>query len=592
MDNPEGRPPPILDLTEDQDNRPNFVQPVLDLTEDVSQPALQQNPAPSLDRAELKKQFIDLLANVSKEDGNPSPSKGPCGCGHKHWLEGKEYDFVFRLPTSRGLIFLGYNMNDNPYTVAAEFISKHRLNEGTLDDTRLISAIAGEILDSTQQAQEQATPVQSTPLPASRPWNPYEATTGSAVGSHSRYDSTTGRWESVIPGSELKRLASSSGGTGGKPEDKEKHRLVAEEKKKLQTMKAKQAAEKERIRQQMKIARLEREEKIREEKRREEERKKQIKAQMTDGNLSWQVTTQSPQLPPATSSLSAPDILPSSSGHTADSPSFIPTPEWYEHKERDEDENGSEDEDEYEDTQDFQRLLEEGRAAWSAKAGAKKGRVQTLESLRKTEPEEPSVPTKKEEWTLPMMKHQYMQLEEAMFVGALDNAGFAPSEIQRDISLLRLLATHGAAPQPLRQSKKVENERMAGASEPPQSPTWFAGSGQSLRSSAPPPTAEKTGEVLGQEPGQPSGVPAQRVVVDNSKPTTTVAVKLSNGQRLVIKCNMTHTIAELRGHIDCEYPISQRYQLMLVYPRKILSDETVSVERAGLLNASIVQSLV
>lgn len=90
-----------------------------------------------------------LTSNQSSEpgpDGTKSATPGVCNCGFKHWFDGKEVDFVFGIQTSGGTLGLGYNDGDNPYTLAQEFISKHRLNENSLNDTTYISAIANSII--------------------------------------------------------------------------------------------------------------------------------------------------------------------------------------------------------------------------------------------------------------------------------------------------------------------------------------------------------------------------------------------------------------------------------------------------------------
>ena len=32
-----------------------------------------------------------------KQNGDRTPTQGPCECGYRHWCDGKEYDFVFQI---------------------------------------------------------------------------------------------------------------------------------------------------------------------------------------------------------------------------------------------------------------------------------------------------------------------------------------------------------------------------------------------------------------------------------------------------------------------------------------------------------------
>ncbi len=48
---------------------------------------------------------------VLRRDGDLSPSRGPCACGYRHWFEGREYDFVFDIRTTKGPLKLAVNAN-------------------------------------------------------------------------------------------------------------------------------------------------------------------------------------------------------------------------------------------------------------------------------------------------------------------------------------------------------------------------------------------------------------------------------------------------------------------------------------------------
>jgi UBX domain-containing protein 1 len=84
---------------------------------------------------------------------------------------------------------------------------------------------------------------------------------------------------------------------------------------------------------------------------------------------------------------------------------------------------------------------------------------------------------------------------------------------------------------------------------------------------------------------------ASSIIVDDSKPMTTIQVRLMDGSRLAIKCNLIHTIGDIRSHIEANRPSGKAMELRLSYPNKLLADENQTVQDAGLANATIVQRL-
>ncbi|RWS04252.1 NSFL1 cofactor p47-like protein, partial [Dinothrombium tinctorium] len=82
------------------------------------------------------------------------------------------------------------------------------------------------------------------------------------------------------------------------------------------------------------------------------------------------------------------------------------------------------------------------------------------------------------------------------------------------------------------------------------------------------------------------------IKIDETKPTTNVQVRLSDGSRLVLKLNLTHTIRDIRKHICSARPAysSQPFILKTAFPNKELTEEDMTVEDAKLQNAVIVQT--
>jgi len=113
------------------------------------------------------------------EDGDKTPTKGPCDCGYRHWYKGKEVrcvfslslsslfcwlfylsvvicllyfvicvqvDFVCMVPTPTGHKVLGYSLDDNVFDVAETFVIEHDLARGTLNHNAYESHIFNILL--------------------------------------------------------------------------------------------------------------------------------------------------------------------------------------------------------------------------------------------------------------------------------------------------------------------------------------------------------------------------------------------------------------------------------------------------------------
>ena len=74
---------------------------------------------------------------ASDDEAIPSPIcdiESQPGQGSKVMFEGKEYNYVFDIDADNGLILkLPYNLNDNPWQAAQDFIHKNELPPGYLD---------------------------------------------------------------------------------------------------------------------------------------------------------------------------------------------------------------------------------------------------------------------------------------------------------------------------------------------------------------------------------------------------------------------------------------------------------------------------
>lgn len=78
--------------------------------------------------------------------------------------------------------------------------------------------------------------------------------------------------------------------------------------------------------------------------------------------------------------------------------------------------------------------------------------------------------------------------------------------------------------------------------------------------------------------------------MDESKPTTSIQLRLYDGSRMVARMNAHHTVADIRRFIRASRPdMTAAYQLMTGFPPAPIADEGQTLEAAGLLNAVISQ---
>jgi len=114
---------------------------------------------------------------------------------------------------------------------------------------------------------------------------------------------------------------------------------------------------------------------------------------------------------------------------------------------------------------------------------------------------------------------------------------------------------------------------------PPVTLKPFSGEGRTMRD-------ESAGS--SSEAAMPASAPAE-LTVDESAPTTTLQVRLSDGSRKIVKANQTHTVLQLHNHIATLTP-GVAFSLGTAFPRKKLTEMGQTLAEAGLLNETIVQS--
>jgi UBX domain-containing protein 1 len=167
------------------------------------------------------------------------------------------------------------------------------------------------------------------------------------------------------------------------------------------------------------------------------------------------------------------------------------------------------------------------------------------------------------------------------------NSGNAPPSV---------LNVQVGQPVELRVSRRLNEDYVP----PPKRFVAFEGGGNRLGSTIPGEVASSAG------PQQPPGAfPAEAnpsspeqittgFSVDTSAPTTSVQIRLTDGTRLVSRMNLTHTVGDIRGFINASRPgqSSVPYTIGTTFPNRILDDNSMSIQAAGLLNSVIVQRLV
>ncbi|XP_078034991.1 NSFL1 cofactor p47 [Augochlora pura] len=80
--------------------------------------------------------------------------------------------------------------------------------------------------------------------------------------------------------------------------------------------------------------------------------------------------------------------------------------------------------------------------------------------------------------------------------------------------------------------------------------------------------------------------------LDESKPVTTLQIRLADGTNVKVQFNLTHTVSDLRQYIITMRPqyATREFSLLTTYPTKELPDDK-TIEEAGIQNTAIIQRL-
>jgi len=80
--------------------------------------------------------------------------------------------------------------------------------------------------------------------------------------------------------------------------------------------------------------------------------------------------------------------------------------------------------------------------------------------------------------------------------------------------------------------------------------------------------------------------------VDESKPTTTIQIKLHDGRKIRAKLNLFHTIMHIHALIQAQNASAQPYYLLFGFPPAQITDHSQTIEGAGLINTVVTQKLL
>lgn len=84
----------------------------------------------------------------------------------------------------------------------------------------------------------------------------------------------------------------------------------------------------------------------------------------------------------------------------------------------------------------------------------------------------------------------------------------------------------------------------------------------------------------------------QKLNLDESKPVTSIQIRLADGTNVKAQFNLTHTINDLRQYIITMRPqyAMREFSLLTMYPTKEITEDK-TIEEAGLQNTTIIQRL-
>lgn len=135
----------------------------------------------------------------------------------------------------------------------------------------------------------------------------------------------------------------------------------------------------------------------------------------------------------------------------------------------------------------------------------------------------------------------------------------------------------------------MQDKREEEYVEPKKKIKAFSGAGNMLGSPTPQVVSASATAV---SPAAGAGPLQATFKIDESQPTTTIQIRLSDGTRLVSKFNLENTIHDIRNVVRNARPnTGDNFNLITTFPNKVLSDYAQTITNAKLMNAVIVQKM-
>ncbi|XP_055339575.1 NSFL1 cofactor p47-like [Paramacrobiotus metropolitanus] len=139
---------------------------------------------------------------------------------------------------------------------------------------------------------------------------------------------------------------------------------------------------------------------------------------------------------------------------------------------------------------------------------------------------------------------------------------------------------------------QMEDHRDAEYRPPKKAPEYFGGTGHMLGSPAPavvsnPGTAKKAESGDARKASEDKAKAA--FASDGSLPATNIQIRLTDGSRIVHRFNEVATVGDIRRFVRLARPEFEAadFQMLAGFPSKALTDDSVSLKDANLLNAAI-----
>jgi UBX domain-containing protein 1 len=127
---------------------------------------------------------------------------------------------------------------------------------------------------------------------------------------------------------------------------------------------------------------------------------------------------------------------------------------------------------------------------------------------------------------------------------------------------------------------------------PPPGPAKpFAGAGRRLGAVVP---GEGSALVAAPPAAAASSAPTTTLslTLHPGEPTTQLSVRCVDGTRLTLTLNPTHTVGDVRAHLQAVRPVPGPFSLFMPMPRREFGDDAQTIQAAGLSKGSVVQKML